>query len=79
MKKISYLESTQNLRVEYNFSYIHDCHKAVQLYFSEKFNFPCNQLGAVVFCFFTCMKNQSGTIEWLAVKQRQDQHEVRHV
>ena len=61
-------------------SIYYKCHKiGWKLNFSEQFNFPWNQLDAIVFVFFTCRtQNQSRIIKWPAVEQ-QDQDKVRHV
>ena len=62
---ISYPKSSLNLCDEYHFSSIKNCQKSgSKLDFSEKFNFPWDQLDAINFVFFTCMtQNQSGIIK----------------
>ena len=65
---ISYPKSYLNFCDEYHFSSFKNCHKSGKnLDFSEKFNFPWNQLDTIVFfvvVFFTCMtRNQSKIIK----------------
>ena len=62
---ISYPKSSLNLCDELHFSSIKNCHKSCKILdFSEKLNFPWNQLGAIVLVFFPRMtQNQSGIIK----------------
>ena len=58
---ISYPNFSLNLCYEYNFLTIRNCHKSSKnLDFSEKFDFPWNQLDAFVFVFFPRTQNQRG-------------------